>query len=208
MKINDLSYNQIEELILLALTYRISYQNMAKLLKTDSEDIESTFNQLEKYEFPLYILNNETINEEEINARVAYVKGYQYLKKRKLLYQQLGLAKKKQDNYQIAEIRNEIKEHMHLIDDYVVSKTLDKRVQELTEEEKEAIARFRLKYAVAFRNGASILKRSHQTLNKMETELALKNPIFKEKIERFNDYCYKNNQIFIKEYVRKLKMSE
>lgn len=199
-KASDLSSKIKEEIILMALTYRISYKNLGLLLKMDPTDLKNTFELLDNYSFPLYYLNLETRDEDEINERVAYIKGYNYLKTRKKLLNALNAAKKSNNQEQIAKIKLAIKEHFHLIDDYVVQNTMDTPLSELTQEQKDALARYRLKYALPKRDAIKILKRGKLTLlDEWELDLGQRDQIFKEKIDFLEDY----NQAKLNEYIKK-----
>ena len=85
MNMDNLKLDIIKELVLMTLTYRISYQNLSRLLRASEEDIKRAFSKVDQCSSSLYHLEHETQNEDEINARVAYVHGYNYLKERKQL---------------------------------------------------------------------------------------------------------------------------
>lgn len=200
LDLNKLNRNVLKEIILMALTYRVSFKNLSKLLNASIEDIKASLSSLEEFNEPLYYLDIETINEDEINERVAYVNGYNYLKTRKKLLSQLSKAKKLNNKTEIDKIQNLIAEHHHLVDDSVAYGTVGKNLNILTEEEKEAIARYRLKYALSKRKVSTIFQRKREnSIDLIEEELAAKNPIYKEKIERLNDYMNMRKNGYIHE---------
>lgn len=188
MDVSKLKKPVLKEIALLALTYRVSNKNLASLLDTSSEEIREALNDLIEFQIPLYWLRRETEFEDEIDERVAYIHAQNYLNKRKKLMKELKVAKETKDEEKIKEAQANLKEHFKEIDDTFVSQTIGKRLNELTTEEREAISKFRLKYGLAKRVCSKELGRPRKTIDRLDQELAEKNPIFRDKVELLNAY--------------------
>lgn len=176
------------EIALMALTYRVSYKNLAKLLKISEEEISSSLESLSEFSLPLYQLKKETINEDKINERVAYINARNYLLERNKLIMELREAKRTKTPDEVKKCQENIKKHFAKVDDTIVASTIGKRTQELTEKELESITRYRLKYGLSKKACSSIIRRGTKTIKALEERLAEKNPIFKEKIEDLDQY--------------------
>lgn len=232
--LTQMSLNQIKEVILMALTYRTSFKNLAVLFHSTEEEIRKMFSRLPEYDMVLNYLDKETKNEDKINERVAYIHSFNYLKKKKTILKEIKKAKKNirmftstmanahvdipGEDVANKEIGNHVKttseelqaildcsqeilkKHMSLVDDSIVVGTMNKMVYELTESEVEAIARYRLKYSLPIKKIQQILGRDPRTIYKFEEELSKKDMIFKEKIERLNDYYQEKSNTVKAEY--------
>lgn len=185
---DKLTLKVIKELILMSLTYRISYKNLSKLLNAEEEAIRNVFKKIPEFASTLHWLDIETINEDEIDERVAYINGFNYLQKRKKLLKQISIAKKRNDVQEVNHLRNQLKKHFQLIDDSIVNGTLDKPLSALTEEERDAIAKYRVKYFLSKNHFENRIGRAKVIITKLEQELGEKNPVWRGKIERLNNY--------------------
>lgn len=205
VKVSDFNKQLIEELILLSLTYRISYKSMAQLLKTTEEDVKENFEKVDKFYIPLYYLVVETCNEDEINERYAYIKGHNYLTERKKIVKEINDAKAAKDQNALESAQEKFRKLMTLIDDSIVSSLTDKKPSTFTEQEKEAVSRYRLKYAMAKKECARRIGHSAKTILSLDQELSEKNVIFKEKIERLDDFWREKQKEIATEYLNKQK---
>ncbi len=187
-KFSDLDKKAIEEFIHMALTYRVSYKVLALIFTTNEEEIKNAFAEFENYQFSLYKLNIETQNESEFNERVAYLQALNYLKIRSKFLKRLNEAKKNNQLEKISYLKEQLKNHLSLVDDSIVNNTIGKELSSLTKEEREAIAKFHLKYSYGTKYTSKILKRHIESIKLLDQELADKKPLFKEKIDRVYDY--------------------
>lgn len=188
MELKNANYKIIDELINMALTYRISFKNMALLLKTNEEDVKIAFTRIKNYTRPLRWLENETYNEDEIDERVAYIQGYNYLTERKKKIKILTDAKSKNDLEGIKKANQELRKLRTLVDDTIVANTISKNTTDLSQEERNAIAKYRVKYGLSKTDASLILSRRRATITKLESEFSENNILYAEKIERLNDY--------------------
>lgn len=205
MELKNTNKKLIEELILLALTYRISYKSMAKLLKTTEIDVKENFEKVDRFFIPLYYLSVETCNEDEINERFAYIKGHNYLTERKKIIKEINAAKAAKDQNALESAQAKFRELMTLIDDTIISGLANKKLSTFTAEEKEAVSRYRLKYAMAKKECARQIGHSATAILAFDQELSEKNVIFKEKIERLDDFWRDKQKEYALEYFNKQK---
>lgn len=198
MLLQKYSYKILKEIALVALTYRVSYKTIAKMFNTTIEDVQSTFRNLDDFSISLYYLDRETINEDEISERKAYECAKLYFKKRNELYKKLKDSSENRE-----DIIKEIDELHHDIDDYHISILKNKTYYELSEIDREKIARYRLKYYLSRRNISSCFKIDKTVIPKIEQELAQKDPIYSRKLELLNYTYDRKNQEYGKNVVRK-----
>ena len=189
MELKKLQAKVLKEVVLVALTYRVSYKNLARIFNTTIDDVKESFAILDFDTKALYFLNEETKLEDEINEKYAYTYAKNYFNKRNKIIKGLQTATDKEE---IAKLKLELKELYRLIDDSLVNESKDKKV--LNNEEKEAIAKYRLKYHLSLNSMKDIVKRDKDTIKKFEYELAESNEIYKEKLEELNNYYDKDNK--------------
>lgn len=189
MELKKLQSKVLKEVVLVALTYRVSYKNIAKIFNTTVEDVKEAFELLDFNTNALSYLNEETILEDEINEKYAYVHAYNYFKKRNSIIKEL---KNSNDKVKIIELKNELKLLHRLIDDSIVLDSKDKKY--LSEEEKDSLARYRLKYYLSITSMKSVTNRSKETIRSCESQLAEKDLIYQEKLEELNNFYDKLNK--------------
>lgn len=195
MEPKKLSNKLLKEIALVALTYRTSYKTLAKILNTTEDDVSQAFLYLSDLSDALYYLNQETLNENEIAEKEAYFKTKNYFSKRTKLYSKLN-----NPNYTRQEVLEEINDLVSEINDHEVSIIMNKNYRKLTEADYEAIARFRLKYYYSIRAITRNFKISKEKINKVETELAKKDPIYSDKLDLLHYVCDKQRDKFSREY--------
>lgn len=183
----------LSEIALIALTYRLSYKNLAELLKKDEESIKDSLLSLGEYNHALNFLEIETQNENEEVEAVAYNGAYEYLNTRNNLLRLYNQKKKKNEDN--SDVIRRIKEHQSEIDDSIIQKSLFSK--NLSQEEKDKIARFRLKYYCSLGEAKSILHREKDTIKKLEDDLASRDPLFARKLEGLNSYYTVKNNAFV-----------
>lgn len=209
-----------KEIILMALTFRLSYKTLAAMFGTTIEDVVVSLEGILGTEHAMKYLNIETINESNRFEILAYRKAKKYWDERERLLSAIKETKKATDTFKeqlketiqfidndnvkekiikkanesmediINTLKTELKEHRKQIDDSIVKETINKKVNELTDEEKNFVARYRPKYASTSRQCAAVLHFSRESIQKLEEELAEKDSIFKEQLDRLNSYWY------------------
>ena len=189
MELKKLQAKDLKEVVLVALTYRVSYKNLARIFNTTIDDVKEAFAILDFDTKALYFLNEETKLEDEINEKYAYTYAKNYFNKRNKIIRGLQTATDKEE---IEKLKLELKEPHRLIDDSLVNESKDKKV--LNSEEKEAIAKYRLKYHLSLTSMKDIVKRDIGTIKNLENELAEGNEIYKEKLEELNNYYDNDNK--------------
>lgn len=165
----DYSLQIREEIVLVALTYRVSLKTLAKLFHTTYKDIINLFISFDKLEDSLGYLVLETLNEDSTTEKVALHYATKYFQERKDL-----VLKKLPLNDLYAKIY-----------DFRVFATIGKHASELTEEERDLIARYPVKYYVPIEAFAIDLKRDQDLIINCMESLAKRNPIFEDKVTNY-----------------------
>ena len=149
-RFNEYPQNTKQEFLLLALTYRVSFKSMAKLLNTTVIDITSGFiSCTDIHENTLDGLFIETLNESSEEQEQSYQKAKQYLHKRNAYIQKLNQYVKEKNEEKVSVFKEKIQELHHEIDDYNLQETLKKDFHMYTEEDKNIIVRSILKYYIS-----------------------------------------------------------
>ena len=81
--------------------------------------------------------------------------------------------------------------------------TIGKSINALTQEEKDAIAKFRLKYGASKKWCEGQLRRDKRTITRIDEDLASRNQIFKEKIDLLDSYWHEKHKEFVADYARR-----
>lgn len=195
------SENKRKEIILMALTFRLSYKTLAAMFGTTIEDIVVYLEGISATKHAMQFLNIETINESFRLEIKAYQSAKKYWDERNHLINAIKEIQKNSNikvnestEDAISTLKTELKELRKQIDDSIVIGTKNKRINELTDEEKNALARYRLKYASTIRQCVDMLYFDRYSMQKLEKELSKLDPIFKEKIDRLNSYWYNERE--------------
>lgn len=182
--IKKASFKIQQEVALVALTYRTSYKSLAIILGTTIEDIEDTFRHLDNLSVSLHYLNQETLNEDEMTEEIAFNKTKDYFLKKTKLHKKI-----KEDAIDKEEAINEFNLLHREIYDQDIRPLLEKTYRELSDEEKEKMARYRLKYYLSVRAIKRNSKLGPISINRIEEELAMKDPIYSDKLDLLH-YVY------------------
>lgn len=172
-----------KEIILMALTYRVSFKTIAEMFHTTMEDVIRTFLHSKDLLESLDLLFEETINEDEINEKVGKAYAKKYWKERNELIKALNEAKKSGDEEKIQEIKMEIKKLHSKIDDSFILEKIENNTRDLKQEEKDRIAWFPLKYNLSIIETRRRLHMHVETIMKYQEDLAKRNMIFCEKLD-------------------------
>ena len=190
MKLQDVSLKKLKEIALVALTYRVSFKTLAKMFGTTIEDVDISCSYLDNLELPLYYLKVETQNENEEFEKIAEKNARLYFQKRNKLYERLKKEPEKK-----TEILKQITDLYHTIDDYEISRLLNKKAFTFDEFEQEIVAKYRLKYYCSLRRTQKNLGIDVDFIVKFEEILAKKDPIYARKLDLLNyTYDLKRNE--------------
>ena len=189
-----------QEFLLLALTYRISFKTMAKLLNTTVIDITNGFlSSMDMNDITLDALFMETINESSEEQEQTYQKAKQYLHKRNAYIQKLNQYSKENKEEKVSALKEMIQELHHEIDDYHLNETLKKASYTYTEEDKEIIARSILKYYISLNDATVRFHRHFSNLQDDMQTLAQKDEVFAKKYEVYKEY-YQQKSALVLQY--------
>lgn len=193
MQLTNVKTSVLREIILMSLTYRLSYENVAKMFHTDALDVQEAFELLD-FHRSVYYLNEETKNEDKTISEYAYKNALLYWKQRQKLIKEYNQFYKEQNKEKLEEKKTEIKRHQSLIDDSIVRQTIGKK-RNLTQEEKDSLARYRLKYYIPLTEAKEVLQRDKDTIKRYEEDLASRDIIFKKKLDTLNyEYTYRGKK--------------
>lgn len=184
MKLEKASFKLQQEVALVALTYRTSYKTVASILGTTIDDIEKTFKYLDNLSISLHYLNQETLNENEIAEEIAFNKTKNYFLKK-----QNCIKKIKESAPDKEEALKEFNLLRREIYDQDIRLLLQKTHRELTNEDKEKLARYRLKYYLSLRAIDRNFKLGRGMINRIEEELASRDSIYSDKLDLLH-YVY------------------
>ena len=186
------SNNLLKEIILVALTYRVSLKSLAILFNTSIEDIKQTFLFFDfDYLESLNFLHIETQNETKEEEKIAYEKAeiYFYLRSKLILAIKGTNHLETKENYKHLRM-NLLKE----IDDSFIKRIAGRKISAITIQDREYIARYRLKYYFSMAECSEKLKRSSEFIRACEEELALKDEIYAKKLAVLNETFYLPNR--------------
>lgn len=172
-----------QEIILVALTYRVSFKSLAKMFRTSVLDIIESFRNCGYYIYSLDKLFLETLHKDENYEKLAFANAVKYFNERKRLLELIEYYKIQKDQEKVKELRMELKNLRELVDDTIVERTIYKNVNDLSNVEKDLIAKYPLKYFVSLKEAGRILKRDYLLIAKYIEDLSERNIIFKEKMQ-------------------------
>ncbi len=198
-KLANLSKETLTEIFLMALTYRLSFHNICILFKCSFDDLELAIKKCLGLEEPMHYLDLTTINESKDASEKSYASAEWWWNKRQNLIED----KKNVQTKEVKDYVNELlKEHRSLIDDSYIEVIKNKDAKDLTLEEKEMIARLRIKYGLPDNQVALVTNKNSSTIIRYCNNLALKDPTYNEQLDTLNSYN-KNN--FINDLAHKKK---
>lgn len=190
-KLANLSNETLTEIFLMALTYHLSFHNICILFKCSFDDLELAIKKCLGLEEPMHYLDLTTINESKDASEKSYASAEWWWNKRQNLIED----KKNVQTKEVKDYVNELlKEHRSLIDDSYIEVIKTKDAKDLTLEEKEMIARLRIKYGLSANQVAVVTNKKSSTIVKYCNNLTLKDPAYNEQLDILNSYN-KNNFI-------------
>lgn len=195
LKLYNLPAKVQEEIDLMILTYRVNPYDLVSLFKTNIDDVELFIKHQKSnfFEEALFFLINETSSYNAQERKYALENAQNYWKMRNRLIRKLNEAEK--DNIK-EYLQEKLREHRKLIDDSYIKESNGKAYQLVTEEEKNAIARFRVKYGILcveefnahdnnhhLKEVLSIIERGPKYIKKLENDLASRDIYFHKSLE-------------------------
>ena len=210
LKLYNLPAKVQEEIDLMILTYRVNPYDLVSLFKTNIDDVEMFISNQKSNFFtePLFYLINETSTYNARERKYALENAQNYWKMRNRLIRKLNEAEKENIKEYLQE---KLKEHRKLIDDSYIKESNGKDYRLVTEEEKNAIARFRVKYGIFgveemtvyghnnhVKETLSIIERSPDYIRKLENELASRDAYFNKSLEYLKNAEEKASKDFLR----------
>ncbi len=193
-KLSQLPHETQIEIILMALTFRVSFKTLITMFNTTQKDLLEMLANFKNLEYAIKYLDLETKNEDEINERVAYVHAKNYWSARNKLLKKLNETIACNNKKEIEKLKFELKNLRNEIDDTQASKIANKKFKDLTTIERNIIARYRLKYKQSRRISAEIFHFNVRSIEICEKELAQTDKIYAEKIDFLNSLNF--NQFY------------
>ncbi len=191
--ISEKSLNLQKEIVLVALTYRISVVNLCRLFETSYDDIEKVFENFSLYNFPIYFLNLETMNENEEFETLAFKKGKHYflrvqeLRRFKIKAIQEGNDEKLEVfNEKIRSLQNEINDSAAL--------ALQNN-DEITHEELLVIINYRIKYGLSRIQCEEMFGVKEFRLREYENKLIEKDDYYRAKLYFLNEFQNRHSKL-------------
>ena len=183
-----------KEIILMALTYRVSYKSLATMFQTTIEDVINMFKEYTEFQTFLENLDAETRNEEKWLESYAYEQACSYWEERTKLNLDLKELTKRKDGFAIKLVKAKQRKLHTKIDDTMAYNIKEKKFATLTEEERNKIAWYRIKYSLTKELCCTIFKINKESMVKCEKELAQKDKIYATKLDYLNSILYNNAQ--------------
>ncbi len=211
LKLYNLPAKVQEEIDLMILTYRVNPDDLIVLFNTNIDDVELFLTQQKSNRFSesFYHLRNETAGFSAKERQHAFESAKNYWLMRNKLIKRLNEAQK--DNIK-EYLQEKLKEHRRLIDDSIIKESQNKDYRLLTAEEKDAIARFRVKYGLfgveeltayghkhKVKGNLAIIGRSPDYIWSLENDLASRDIYFHKSLE----YLKAVEEKVFKDFLRK-----
>ncbi len=184
-KIYDYSENILNEIFMMALTYRVSLRNLCLMFTCSFDDLNEAIKKRADMGIFIDSLDKCTINEDEEMSRISFERASAYWKKRQELLKKLRNAKTIGEKN---DIKEELKVHRSLIDDIYANKLINRSNYRFSSQDKDVIANFRVKYSFSKEKTAQVLNINHNIITIACEEKALKDPIYAKQLEAINNY--------------------
>ena len=181
--LNRFSEKTQKEIVLMALTYRVSFKTIAKMFDTNVLDVARTFLSFGMPPKSIDYLFLETFNEDESSEKMALYDAKKYWHARSVLVKNLSEALKKKNKEQEIQIKAQWKELQKEIDDTKVLEVAKKEAFALTEEERDSIARYLLKYYFSSKECGNKLGYDTVSIQRWSEDLANRNMVYEFKLD-------------------------
>lgn len=176
-----------EEIVLMALTFRLSETSVGEIIHRTKEEVHELFRnpQFESYRHALNELYLETVEETEELKNYSYNLGKCYWERRKELIKGKISAQKGNNLELVEDLKKQLQEHRTKIDDTIIKRAKKKKFSELTMEEQDALAYSILKYYFPKNEAERRLNFNVVHLNICIKNLLAKDPFYAEKMKRY-----------------------
>lgn len=176
------SYNLQKEIVMVALTFRVSKENMCQVLQTSLDDIERVYRCFPNLSQYFSYLEEETANEKKELKELAFHKAQKYFKTRQLYVQNGANAKKNQDILKVKAYEERLQDLRQSIMDFSINDLKTKTC--LNEEEIKRVIDYRIKYSLSLDSICHTFPISYQTIETYEEALILndKTGYYQEKL--------------------------
>lgn len=204
------SLNAQREIVLMALTYRVSYKTVARMFGVSLRDVIETFKTFDDYMSSLEYLFFETWCESEIFEKKSKENAKNYWNKRNVLVnasnnsskkiKQMEDGKEKEiEEEKLEEMKRRLKDLRIEVYDTFIPILKCKNARDYTEEEQDLIARYVLKYYYSFRICGKQLGIDRTTFSDYIKSLAARDPIFAEKINYYESIKQNRNDYYLEQ---------
>lgn len=192
-KLSNLPKSTQKEIILVALTYRVSLPNMAKIFNTNVIDVLRLYDKFRNFSRALDALIMETLDEEKNISLLAYRDTKEYISIRKTLFKELKENKDKNPKIYL-DIKEEIKKNYRKINDAHIMEIKGEDFLDLTDLEKKSIALYLLKYYTPYYEAKKVFNYTNEELASCVNLYREENAVFDYKMEKYDlRYGYNKN---------------
>lgn len=191
--ISEKSLNLQKEIVMVALTYRISIANLCQLFETSYDDIEKVFDNFPFYSFPFYILNLETMNENKKFEALAFKKGKHYFLKAKELRTLKIKAIRNGDDEKVEVLNEKIRSLQTEIYDNAALALQNN--EEILLSDLLLITQYRIKYGLSRNQCTEIFGVKESRLREYENKLIEKDDYYSEKLYFLNEFQDKHSKL-------------
>ncbi len=175
-----------KEIVLAALTFRLSFNNLCRLFETSADDIEKMFDHFPLLDYPIYLLNLETMNESKELEDLAFKKGKIYF----LKAQELRALKRK------AMLKGETEKQEALTEKILLLQTeindslalAMQNSDEITEQDLLVIINYRIKYGLARNRCEDLFGIKDYRLRAFENKLMSQDNYYQSKLYFLNEF--------------------
>lgn len=182
-----------KEIVLAALTFRLSFDNLCRLFETSYDDIENMFDHFPLLNFQVYLLNLETLNESKELENRAFSKGKRYFLRAKELH-----------TFKRKAILNGEKEKQEVLKEKILllqTEINDSRAlaiqnsDEITEEDLLVITDYRIKYGLSRIYCEDLFGIKESRLREFENKLMSQDDYYSSKLYFINEFHSKHSKL-------------
>lgn len=170
------------EILLVALTYRVSFNSLSDWFGTTIEDVIETFLSFDDLFDSVNLLFEETIVEDENSKKWSLFHAKEYWRHRNSLVKKLNVAKQENNIEKIEIIKIELNKLRSRINDGLLREALKKDPRYWTNDEKDLLAWYPLKYNLSVTESANRLGKDRMTIDRCQENLAERNMVFADKM--------------------------
>lgn len=181
VKLKEYPESMQKEIVLLGLTYRISFQNLARIFNTTVIEIANLFFRMEIPRNAVDALFLETLREKKETADYAFKNAQLYLLKRDYFIKRKNQAKKENNSEKYQEAKQELKKLLTKIDNSIEDNLKKRKNKNFNQEEQDLIARYQMKYDLTTQDCSKQFGVTVAEILQYNKNLAERDAIFSEK---------------------------